>query len=124
MSQRWRTQTHIFRCWEETERTIACERRCLEQAPSSGVWGGTNLCQREKHLDVFIRARKPLQISCVKSTLVFLLFSQAPPSLPAPNPPDATIAVETQLGAGVAGDAQTNICAGNKERGDWNTSSV
>lgn len=33
-----RTQTHTFRCWEETERTIACERRCLEQGPSSGVW--------------------------------------------------------------------------------------
>lgn len=96
--------------------------------PSSGVWGGTNLCQREKNLDMFIQAQKLLQILRLKSTLFFLLrfpsTSQSPSYSQPETLPDAMIAGEKQLITGVAGDAQTNICARHTEPRDWNTLSL
>lgn len=122
---------HECRCWGETECKIACgagvwSRRSAQVCmPGSGVWGGTNLCQREKNLDVFIQAQKLLQIWHLKSTVFFLLrfpsTSQSPSYSQPETLPDAMIAVEKQLITGVAGDAQTNICARHTEPGDWNT---
>lgn len=67
---------HTFGSWSKgTECEIGASagarrrrsaRACL---PSSGVWGRTNLCQTEKNLVVFIRARALLQLSWQKAAL-------------------------------------------------------
>lgn len=126
---------HTFGSWSKgTECEIGASagarrrrsaRACL---PSSGVWGRTNLCQTEKNLVVFIRARALLQLSWQKAALSFLLrspsTSQSPGYSQPGTLPDAVIAVEKQLVTGAAGDAQANICARHTEPSAWHTLSL